>query len=66
MMHGHPPPDNLDMGDLDALEGVKKFPVRVKCALLAWMTVVEALRDAETGKNGSSGTTTTETEHSGE
>jgi len=66
MMHGHPPPENLDMGDLDALEGVKKFPVRVKCALLAWMTVVEALRDAEKGKTGSSGMTTTETEDSGE
>jgi nitrogen fixation protein NifU and related proteins len=40
MMHGHPP--STELGDLDALEGVAKFPVRVKCALLAWV----ALRDA--------------------
>ena len=26
-------------GDLQALEGVKKFPVRIKCALLAWSTL---------------------------
>jgi nitrogen fixation NifU-like protein len=43
LMHGHPAPEGLDLGDLDALEGVKKFPVRVKCALLAWTTLEEAL-----------------------
>jgi len=40
MMHGEPPA--VDLGDLMALEGVSRFPVRVKCALLPWM----ALRDA--------------------
>ena len=44
MMHGEPPPKDLDMGDLDALQGVQKFPVRVKCALLAWVTLEDALR----------------------
>ena len=34
---------DVDMGDLEALEGVKNFPVRVKCALLAWMTLEQAL-----------------------
>jgi len=43
MMHGHPAPKDLDIGDLDALEGVQKFPVRVKCALLAWTTLEDAL-----------------------
>jgi nitrogen fixation NifU-like protein len=62
MMHGHPAPENLDIGDLDALKGVRKFPVRVKCALLAWMTIMDALRDAENGKSDSSEITTTETE----
>ena len=33
----------LDIGDLEALEGVKKFPVRIKCALLPWTTFEEAL-----------------------
>jgi nitrogen fixation NifU-like protein len=43
LMHGQKPPDGPDLGDLDALEGVNKFPVRVKCALLAWTTLEEAL-----------------------
>jgi nitrogen fixation NifU-like protein len=46
MMHGEHPGD--DLGDLMALEGVAKFPVRVKCALLAWM----ALKDALDRSNG--------------
>jgi nitrogen fixation NifU-like protein len=59
MMHGHPPPPGLDIGDLDALEGVKNFPVRVKCALLAWMTLIEALQDTEeSGRPEDKGTTT--------
>ena len=43
MMHGEPVPDGLDIGDLDTLEGVGKFPVRVKCALLAWTTFQDAM-----------------------
>lgn len=37
-------------GDIDALEGVKKFPVRIKCALLAWMTLLEGIKNYETGR----------------
>jgi nitrogen fixation NifU-like protein len=44
MMHGRHAPDDIDIGDLDALEGVQKFPVRVKCALLAWTTLEDALK----------------------
>jgi nitrogen fixation protein NifU and related proteins len=43
MMHGRTPDPGLDLGDLEALEGVRKFPVRIKCALLAWTTLQEAL-----------------------
>ena len=32
------------LGDLEALQGVKKFPVRIKCADLGWTTLEEALR----------------------
>lgn len=32
-----------ELGDLEALEGVKNYPVRLKCALLAWNTLLEAL-----------------------
>lgn len=38
-----------DIGDLDSLKGVKKFPVRIKCALLAWMTLIEGLKSYEKG-----------------
>lgn len=43
MMHGRAPEAGMDMGDLEALEGVRQFPVRIKCALLAWTTLQEAL-----------------------
>jgi nitrogen fixation NifU-like protein len=32
------------MGDLRLLRGVRKFPQRVKCAMLAWRALEEALR----------------------
>jgi nitrogen fixation NifU-like protein len=44
MLHGEAPPPGLDMGDLEALHGVAKFPVRIKCAMLPWMTLRDALR----------------------
>ncbi len=63
MMHGEPAPEDLDLGDLDALEGVKKFPVRVKCALLAWMTLVDMLREAGLESPAETGPKVTSTEH---
>lgn len=33
----------IDYGELAALEGVKDFPTRVKCATLAWHTLESAL-----------------------
>ena len=43
VMHGKP--SSLEQfGDLAALEGVKNFPVRIKCALLPWMTLCEAMK----------------------
>lgn len=44
MLQGAEPPGDLDLGDLEALRGVSRFPVRVKCAMLPWMTLREALR----------------------
>jgi len=40
-----PLPD-VKLGDLEALQGVVKFPVRIKCATLAWNTLTEALTEA--------------------
>jgi nitrogen fixation NifU-like protein len=39
-----------DLGDLEALEGVSKFPVRVKCATLAWNVLQQAIDDYASGK----------------
>jgi len=38
------------LGDLEALQGVRKFPVRVKCATLAWNTLQEALEEFRKGQ----------------
>ena len=38
--------DEVALGDLEALQGVVKFPVRIKCATLAWNTLTEALAEA--------------------
>ena len=35
--------DDVKLGDLEALRGVVKFPVRIKCATLSWNTLVQAL-----------------------
>lgn len=50
-----------DLGDLDALQGVRKFPVRIKCALLAWVTFMEGIKKHESGAAGEA-TVTTEAE----
>lgn len=35
--------DSAPLGDLEALQGVVKFPVRIKCAVLAWNVLTQAL-----------------------
>lgn len=37
--------DGLDLDRLQALSGVREFPMRVKCATLAWHTFLAALDD---------------------
>lgn len=37
-------------GRMVIFEGVKEFPIRVKCATLAWHTLGDALKDAKEGK----------------
>ncbi|MBI4498871.1 MAG: SUF system NifU family Fe-S cluster assembly protein [Chloroflexi bacterium] len=43
MVMGTGPTVSDGNGDLEALEGVKKFPVRVKCATLCWNTLQQAI-----------------------
>jgi nitrogen fixation protein NifU and related proteins len=39
-------PADVRLGDLEALQGVVKFPVRIKCATLAWNTLQQGLDEA--------------------
>jgi nitrogen fixation NifU-like protein len=45
MMQGSVDPDEDEFGDLVALKGVVRYPVRIKCAVLAWDVLQEALED---------------------
>jgi nitrogen fixation NifU-like protein len=47
MMEGKLEPDEEAFGDLVALKGVVKYPVRIKCAVLAWDVLQEALSGAK-------------------
>ena len=49
-----------DLGDLDALKGVRQFPVRIKCALLSWVTLINGLENYERGQADSDTPVTTE------
>lgn len=35
--------DELDLGDIEALQGVCKFPARIKCASLAWKAMQKGI-----------------------
>ena len=37
---------DVKLGDLEALRGVVKFPVRIKCATLSWNTLAQGLDEA--------------------
>ncbi|MEZ5219015.1 MAG: SUF system NifU family Fe-S cluster assembly protein [Ilumatobacteraceae bacterium] len=41
------PVDLTKLGDLAALQGVVKFPVRIKCATLSWNTFLQALEESK-------------------
>ena len=43
------PDPGVALGDLEALRGVVKFPVRIKCATLSWNTLAQALDEAAVG-----------------
>jgi nitrogen fixation NifU-like protein len=49
MMAGEEEGEPEVLGDLVSLKGVVKYPVRIKCALLGWNTLLEAFE--ESGKN---------------
>ena len=41
-----------DLGELAALQGVVKFPVRIKCATLSWNTLAQGLDDIAAAEAG--------------
>ncbi|MDP4013760.1 MAG: SUF system NifU family Fe-S cluster assembly protein [Candidatus Nanopelagicales bacterium] len=43
---GRGEPDEAKLGDLVAFQGVAQYPARVKCALLPWMALKDALAQA--------------------
>ena len=51
LMQGQVPDESLDLGDLEALEGVRKFPVRIKCAALSWNVVEQGLEEYAHGRH---------------
>tara|TARA_B100001559_G_C16443946_1_gene595828 strand:+ start:508 stop:984 length:477 start_codon:yes stop_codon:yes gene_type:complete len=38
---------SVDLGDLEALQGVVKYPVRIKCATLAWNTLTQSINEIQ-------------------
>ena len=56
MMHGNEEvARDKSLGDLRALQGVSKFPVRIKCALLAFDALQEAIKKTRTEAGESAG-----------
>ena len=49
LMKGQEPNGSVDLGDLEALAGVRKFPVRIKCAALSWNVVEQGLKEYADG-----------------
>ena len=38
---------SIDLGDVEALQGVVKYPVRIKCATLAWNTLTQSINEIQ-------------------
>ncbi|MBM7694459.1 nitrogen fixation NifU-like protein [Peribacillus deserti] len=47
MMQGNEYDEDIDLGDIEALQGVSKFPARIKCATLAWKAMEKGLNATE-------------------
>ncbi|MFX3625709.1 MAG: Fe-S cluster assembly sulfur transfer protein SufU [Ectobacillus sp.] len=47
MMQGKEYDDSVDLGDIEALQGVSKFPARIKCATLAWKAMEKGLHEQQ-------------------
>jgi len=59
MLTGVAAEQGLDLGKLMVFEGVREYPVRVKCATLAWHTLKAALDNSNTPVSTESSSSTT-------
>lgn len=39
--------DNFELGDVQSLQGVSKFPARIKCATLAWKAMEKGVQEED-------------------
>lgn len=47
MMIGKDYDDSVELGDIEALQGVSQFPARIKCATLAWKAMEKGVNEQE-------------------
>ena len=47
MMLGKDYDDSIDLGDIEALQGVSQFPARIKCATLAWKAMEKGVQSED-------------------
>ena len=47
LMQGKEIDDSVDLGDIEALSGVAKFPARIKCATMTWKALDQGSKEAE-------------------
>lgn len=52
LVQGNEPENAKKLGDAKMLEGVSKFPTRVRCATLSWKAMNKALETRSTGVDG--------------
>ena len=45
MIQGKEYDDDEDLGDIEALQGVSKFPARIQCATIAWKAMEKGLKE---------------------
>src|SRR5699024_2371284 len=45
MMLGEDVDTEMELGDIEALQGVSKFPARIKCATLAWKAMEKGVKE---------------------
>jgi nitrogen fixation NifU-like protein len=55
LMQGQEPDAAVDLGDLESLVGVRKFPVRIKCAALSWVALEQGIEEYRKPSPGSAG-----------